>query len=254
MDQGRIIHQGHFDELKDLEYFRVMLDKLNQSKQYDSKEEEKFAPSSKNFAKDDIKDDDSDTSRSSIVRGSTINNDENKENIIVNLRSFYKFFFYSWWTLIAIICLIALLYLKRQTMVQFDYYLLKWVKYISETHKNSKKRLNKVLFYGGAYFASIVTSTIIQVVFIFTITVSLFRKMIKRIMYAPVNMYFDITPSGVILNRFSKDFRIVEIELTSNVVQQIGNVMSITITIVLAAYSFIWILVIVPVVVFSLIF
>ena len=30
MDQGRIIHQGHFDEIKDLQYFRVMLDNTHQ--------------------------------------------------------------------------------------------------------------------------------------------------------------------------------------------------------------------------------
>ena len=30
MEQGRIIHQGHFDELKYLEYFRAMLDHTTQ--------------------------------------------------------------------------------------------------------------------------------------------------------------------------------------------------------------------------------
>ena len=73
-------------------------------------------------------------------------------------------------------------------------------------------------------------------------------------MFAPVNMYFDVTPSGVILNRFSKDFRVVEILLPENFEVLINNIMNIIIQIYLIANSFIWILAIVPLVTISLIF
>jgi len=32
-----------------------------------------------------------------------------------------------------------------------------------------------------------------------------FKKMANRLVEAPINLYFDVTPSGWILNRFSKD-------------------------------------------------
>ena len=90
--------------------------------------------------------------------------------------------------------------------------------------------------------------------FTLTISVRLFRKMLKHLLYAPLNMFFDVTPSGIILNRFSKDFRTVEILLIANVLQQVEALITVAITITLAAYNFIWILVIVPIITICLIF
>ena len=39
--------------------------------------------------------------------------------------------------------------------------------------------------------------------------IKIYNKMIKRVAYAPVNLYFDITPLGRILNIFSKDHNVV---------------------------------------------
>ena len=251
MKQGRIIHQGHFEELKHLEYFRVMQDNRREIEETKGNDDQNCTSKNKAFSKDQ----DSESTRSGCSqKGSKINNNENKEKIIVNWRSFYNFFSYSYLTIIAIIFVVIFLCLQRETNVQFDYYLIKWVKKISSTHRNDAEKLKKVLIYNGAYFASIIASKVMEVVFIFSITVSLFRNMIKRVMHAPINIYFDVTPSGVILNRFSKDFRTVEIDLTSCVIQQIGDLMSIIVTIILAAYSYIWILVIVPIVALSLLF
>lgn len=36
------------------------------------------------------------------------------------------------------------------------------------------------------------------------------REMLGRVMNAPINLYFDITPIGRILNRFSKDLSVIE--------------------------------------------
>jgi ABC-type multidrug transport system fused ATPase/permease subunit len=30
-------------------------------------------------------------------------------------------------------------------------------------------------------------------------------EMIKRVLFAPINLFFDVTPTGLIINRFSKD-------------------------------------------------
>ena len=37
--------------------------------------------------------------------------------------------------------------------------------------------------------------------------------MIRRIVYAPINLYFDITPIGKSLNKFSKDLNGLELFL-----------------------------------------
>ena len=41
----------------------------------------------------------------------------------------------------------------------------------------------------------------------------LFNDMIKTVANAPVNIYFDVTPVGRILNKFSKDLRTIEMGL-----------------------------------------
>ena len=116
------------------------------------------------------------------------------------------------------------------------------------------KSLNKLLYFEAYFIISQIFSKFVKLLFTFAIGIQFFRDMLKRLMFAPVNIYFDITPSGVILNRFSKDFRIVEINLTHSVTTQIGTLLGIITHIALAAYNFIWILLITPIVIVSLIF
>jgi ABC-type multidrug transport system fused ATPase/permease subunit len=42
----------------------------------------------------------------------------------------------------------------------------------------------------------------------------LHENMIEKVLNAPINLYFDVTPIGKILNRFSKDFASVEGDLS----------------------------------------
>lgn len=38
----------------------------------------------------------------------------------------------------------------------------------------------------------------------------LHKKMIKAVLMAPINLYYDVTPTGVVLNRFSKDLSAID--------------------------------------------
>lgn len=37
--------------------------------------------------------------------------------------------------------------------------------------------------------------------------------MVKRVLNAPINLYYDVTPTGRILNKFSKDLSVIETQL-----------------------------------------
>lgn len=39
------------------------------------------------------------------------------------------------------------------------------------------------------------------------------EEMLVRVMNAPINLYFDVTPIGRILNRFSKDLSVMETQI-----------------------------------------
>ena len=73
-------------------------------------------------------------------------------------------------------------------------------------------------------------------------------------MHAPINKYFDVTPSGLILNRFSNDIQTVEVKLTELILNQITDMISIALSIALAAYNTIWVLVLVPFLILSLLY
>ena len=52
--------------------------------------------------------------------------------------------------------------------------------------------------------------TFIVLTFSWFATRNLHKDMIKKILNAPINLYFDVTPIGRILNKFSKDLSAVE--------------------------------------------
>ena len=261
MKQGRILHQGHFDELKHLEYFRAILSNVKTKDNYESKEEKKQnfnlkdTSNPKQYMAKNEQDFQSETSDQSLAyKGSTINNDENKEKIRITLKSFAKLFFFSYWTAFALILALVSLYGKKQLSVQVDYYLLKWVKEVSKDKQYDHEKFKLIIYYQVYYISAHIISLIFEIVFALTIGIKLFRDMLKRLLFAPINLFFDVTPSGVILNRFSKDLRVVEIELTDILLSQVGGFIGIVIGVVLVALNFIWILIIVPIVIVSLIF
>ena len=71
--------------------------------------------------------------------------------------------------------------------------------------------------------------------------------MLTKICHAPVNTYFDVTPSGLILNRFSKDLQTCENVLPNSIKRQTVNIVSIAFSFAFAAYNVIWILLFIPI-------
>jgi ATP-binding cassette subfamily C (CFTR/MRP) protein 1 len=43
------------------------------------------------------------------------------------------------------------------------------------------------------------------------------KDMVKKVTRAPINTYFDVTPAGRILNKFSKDLQVADVDLSWNV-------------------------------------
>ncbi len=76
---------------------------------------------------------------------------------------------------------------------------------------------------------------------------TLFTKQIAALLDAPVNKFYDITPSGRILNRLSKDQSMIDgqIILSSNAF--IGQIFTVLSVIIVAAYVVPYVLIIVPV-------
>ena len=74
--------------------------------------------------------------------------------------------------------------------------------------------------------------------------------MVDRVMKAPVNIYFDTTPLGRVLNRFSKDLSVVETTMVYEIGTGYVNFYNLLSIFAVAAFAVPWILLFVPVVLF----
>mmetsp|Transcript_31687 Transcript_31687/g.48507 ORF Transcript_31687/g.48507 Transcript_31687/m.48507 type:complete len:225 (-) Transcript_31687:919-1593(-) len=72
------------------------------------------------------------------------------------------------------------------------------------------------------------------------------EEMVDRILHAPINTYFDVTPIGRVLNKFSKDLNAIENQMPWQVGVFFVMLMSLLQTCSLAIYAFKWFLAILP--------
>mmetsp|Transcript_10817 Transcript_10817/g.14851 ORF Transcript_10817/g.14851 Transcript_10817/m.14851 type:complete len:1301 (-) Transcript_10817:41-3943(-) len=139
-----------------------------------------------------------------------VSNDEERETGSVRLSVFYNYFTAGSKYLYIII---TLLYLVSQgARVAADFWLAHW-------SDNSDKHDHSVAYYLGIYGACVAAHTILVYVrerTLLWLTMSsarhLHENMLKSVSRAPMH-FFDSTPTGRILNRFSKDMKIIDLNL-----------------------------------------
>jgi len=135
----------------------------------------------------------------------------------------------------------------------FDYTLLKWVKSIADSRHNDEGLFE--LLMASTLLTSIATclSALLMIWFSMSVSIKMFRKMLYKVCHAPINLYFDVTPTGVILNRFSKDINMLDIMIPFQIRAQISNYLVVISAIAVTAYNVIWVLAIVPFIIIILI-
>ncbi len=79
-------------------------------------------------------------------------------------------------------------------------------------------------------------------------TKKLHNDMVERVFKAPVNLYFDTTPLGRVLNRFSKDLSVIETSMIFEIGTGYVNFYNLLSVFGVAAFVVPWILFIVPIV------
>ena len=72
--------------------------------------------------------------------------------------------------------------------------------------------------------------------------------MVYKVIHAPLNMFFDTTPSGWILNRFSKDIEKLDNEISDMMFEWTDCVSSYIVLIYVCALVSVWVLLIMPIV------
>ena len=81
-------------------------------------------------------------------------------------------------------------------------------------------------------------------------TKKLHEDMVRRVLKAPINLYFDVTPIGRILNKFSKDLSVIELQLASTIGSALVQICLIISIVIVSAVVVIWVLLLLPIMLF----
>ncbi|EAR91413.2 ABC transporter family protein (macronuclear) [Tetrahymena thermophila SB210] len=222
MKEGLIIKQGIYEEIKaNLEEINSCLCSnelktstesnvqikqiIQENRQYDEQ----------NCQQDFNNDQEKEKIRDNIIQNNKIQNiftKEQDENMTVNFKTYQKYFGYSSfkWLIILVLAL----------FIQCDIVYVIYTKSISSYTENEDDLL-EILNYLG-YLTLIFFVNYLSKYLLFTLIVNssnknIHQNMIKSLVRAAV-LFFDVTPSGRILNKFSSDLGIIDQLITRTMI------------------------------------
>ncbi|CAI2361540.1 unnamed protein product [Moneuplotes crassus] len=240
MENGMIKYNGPYEDIKHHEEVKHIVESLSHKTESSNPEESKEEITEGKGEIEEIED----TKNYIKKEGSRITDEENDEIIDVNWGVYIRFLTdnFTWLALlICIIIFIAYAFAEVQGSISFG----NWI----------QKSRNKEDFWG--YFWMVCLFPFLNALFlaiIFAIMVLttlrsskiLHEGMLQRILLAPINLYFDKTPSGRILNRFSKDIDTTDYDLGDKLVWTLLILFECGATILIAAMNSPWVLIAVP--------
>lgn len=137
--------------------------------------------------------------------------DENEEEIEVTMASYIRLLkFCGGWNRLIIVQFIMIGFTICK--IQTDYTIGKWANLNSMEEQQSNFKWYTFLAFsyctGTAFFV------FMRAIIIFFVTikgaVNVHDTMINRVIRSPINLFFDVTPSGTIVNRFSNDINMLD--------------------------------------------
>ena len=147
------------------------------------------------------------------MKGTTIIEDENKEETKVEWRVYLTYLRYVGGPL-ALLLVFIVMSVWIATKLAIDFYIGQWAK---EEPEQQHKMLNHYLTIIWMLALGCVLGVVVRGATVFSLSLRaanrLHTEMISKVMSAPINLYFDTTPIGRILNKFSKDMDVVDMNL-----------------------------------------
>lgn len=182
-----------------------------------------------------------------MIKEGKILEDEEKEVIRVE-RSTYKQLLKQagGWQMIVIVNVIMVAFVASQMYA--DYLLGRWSEDLSEKQSDSGFSYYTLMVFGMGLTHSLLALIRPAIIQYFSLRSS--RKthsdMIGRVLRAPINTFFDVTPIGRILNRFSKDLTVLDTEISWNFSTALACLYGAIGTLVISAAAIYWILIPLP--------
>ena len=219
LENGKITFFGPYEEFKKI---NEDLDDIKDSKNSneDDKEDEKNSKKIKNSYKNDEKNTKKDVILGNYENANDALNSISRNNVsyktylnYINLQGGYSLFF----SLIILITIVKIMEIYRNTIIPS---LAKSYKEISKEKKNKEKNdifmINLKKNFSIFFYISVGTIILNFVIRFITTRITLYsmkivhRKMIFRLVKAPINLFHDVVPVGQILNRLTRDVGIIQ--------------------------------------------
>ncbi|CDW87468.1 abc transporter [Stylonychia lemnae] len=188
-----------------------------------------------------------------MVEDGKILEDEDKEIIRVQPESYKTLLRLSGgWQLLLIVNFAMIFFVGSQ--VYSDYLIGKWTQSLSDDKGKEDFKYFTFMVFGMAIINSICAFIRTFTIQFFSISASknLHNRMIARIIKAPINLFFDVTPIGRILNRFSKDLTTLDQDIAFTISTAVVCFYGVVSTLVVSAVAIYWIVIPIPLVLFLL--
>ena len=219
LEKGKITFFGTYEEFKKInENLEDIKDSKNTNE--DDKEDEKNNKKRKNSDKNDEKNTKKDVILGNYENANDALNSISRNNVsyktylnYINLQGGYSLFF----SLIILITIVKIMEIYRNTIIPS---LAKSYKEISKDKDNKEKNdlfmVNLKKNFSIFFYISVGTIILNFVIRFITTRITLYsmkivhRKMIFRLVKAPINLFHDVVPVGQILNRLTRDVGIIQ--------------------------------------------
>ncbi|CAI2361005.1 unnamed protein product [Moneuplotes crassus] len=144
-------------------------------------------------------------------KSSKITSDEFEEKVSVDWNVYFKYFC-SNGTWIALFSGTFLIVVYAWCGIQTNRFIGRWIGDIEEEGSFSKY-LWTIIAYSIGFGISISAAFVIIMLSVLRSSNNLHRNMVKKTLMAPINLYFDKTPTGKLLNRYSKDINKMDADM-----------------------------------------
>ena len=171
--------------------------------------------------------------------------DEDREVGEVNREVYMDYFRYSGsfiWVSLGVVCVMLFLAAKMSG----DIYLKEWANHPSET--TYYLPLYVGLRLGGCIFIFF-RSIILNVIMSIKVSTHIHEKLLNSFVKAPINLFYDITPLGRLLNRLSKDINRIDEEIGFTVGSVIANIFNCLGCILMGLIFFPYLIIFIPILV-----
>jgi len=275
MDKGQIVGQGSYDELKDNEILGNLVKMNNINKQSPVKENELSQSSTSSTEGGKVNQADIQTMVSNstmkatfadeitlsekleyfekIGRVSKDNNgkivqDEDDEVVHVGLGTYWRFLkeSKSTWVFFVIVLFVFLEYFSGLVA---NNAVGEWANDTENQQAHFKYYVTITCCSYAAYGIIIASYHYMRYYINLRISRNMHDNMLKTVLKAPINLFFDVTPSGTVINRFSNDIDVVDNQISGTLVAVLSLSCCVAASVIQMAYANYRLLGLVPVLV-----